>query len=173
MVTAKESVEGGDATRRKVFIAVGLLTAIIIALMVYWATRPRTPNNTRTELHLENALRAGSPEFEQLRQKLVVEFVPDNDAFESTSALGGLSMTMRPKVRNFTGRTLGGLELQATVVDLEGQPVQSRAYVFPRPGQAFELENNKVFEPLLVMEGFKKEQVRANIRVEVTGLTVK
>ena len=174
MVTAKESIESGDATRRKVFIVVGLLTALLVALAVYWAMRPRTPNNSTAELRLQNAVRAGAPDFAALRPKIVVDFVPDEDAFESTRPLGDIVMELHPKVRNFTGRTLTGLELQASVVDLEGKPVQTHTYIFPHPPQtAFELEPNKVLSPSLVMEGFKKEDIRANIKLDVTGFTVK
>jgi hypothetical protein len=174
MATAKESVEAADATRRKVFIVVGLATALLVALMVYWAVRPRTPNNSSAELRLPNALRAGSPEFAELHPKIVVDFVPDEDAFESTRPLGDIVMELHPKVRNFTGRTLTGLELQATVVDLEKKPVQTHTYVFPHPPEtSFALEPNKVLTPSLVMEGFKKEDVRANIKIDVTGFTVR
>ena len=174
MATAKEDIESGDATRRKVFIVVGLLTALLVAGMVYWAMRPRTPNNSSAELHLPNAIRAGAPEFNDLRSKIVVDFVPDEDAFESTRPLGDIVMELHPKVRNFTGRTLTGLELQATVVDLDGKPVQTHTYIFPHPPQTtFELEPNKVLTPSLVMEGFKKEDVRANIKIDVTAFTVR
>ena len=119
-------------------------------------------------------MRAGAPEFAQLRPNIVVDFVPDEDAYESTRPLGDIVMELHPKIRNFTGRTLTGLELQASVVDLEGKPVQTHTYIFPHPPQTtFELEPNKVLTPALVMEGFKKEDVRANIKINVTGFTVK
>ena len=174
MATAKESIETGDATRRKVFIVVGLLTALLVALAVYWAMRPRTPNNSSAELRLANAVRAGAPEFAELRAKIVVDFVPDEDAFESTRPLGDIVMELHPKVRNFTGRTLTGLELQAAVVDLAGKPVQTHTYIYPHPPQTtFELAPNKILTPSLVMEGFKKDDVRANIKIDVTGFTIR
>jgi hypothetical protein len=81
-------------------------------------------------------------------------------------------MDMKPKVRNFTGRTITGLELQATVVDLENKPVQTKTVIaIPRLQPA--LEPNKVLEVPIHMEGFKKEDVRANIRIAVTGVIVK
>ena len=172
MVSAKEDIEAGDATRRKVFIVVGLLTALIVAGMVYWAMRPHTPNNSSAELRLANALRAGAPEFNDLRSKIVVDFVPDEDAFESTRPLGDIVMELHPKVRNFTGRTVTGLELQCTVVDLDNKPLQTKT-VIPVPRIQPELEPNKVLVVPIRMEGFKKEDVRANIRVNVTGVIVK
>ena len=173
MVTPKQEIEAGAATRRKVFIAVGLVTALLVAAMIFWATRPHVANNTIVEPRLEGALRAGAPEFERLRQNIKVDFIADEDATESTRPLGDIVMEMRPKVRNFTGRTLTGLELQATVIDLEGQPIQTHTVIIPHPPQTeFTLENNKVLEPVLVLEGFKKSDLRANVRINVTGLIV-
>src|SRR5918912_46533 len=141
MATAKESIEAADATRRKVFIVVGLATALLVALMVYWAVRPRPRNDRDVQPQLAGALRAGAPEFDELRQKIVVDFVPDEDATESTRPLGDIVMEMRPKVRNFTGRTITGLELQCTVVDLENKPLQTKT-VIPVPRIQAELEPN-------------------------------
>ena len=172
MATAKESIEAGDATRRKVFIVVGVVTALLVALMVYWALRPHPRNDRDVQPQLAGALRAGAPEFEQLRQKIVVDFVPDEDATESTRPLGDIVMEMRPKVRNFTGRAITGLELQCTVVDLENKPLQTKT-VIPIPRIQAELEPNKVLVVPIRMEGFKKEDVRANIKVAVTGVIVR
>ena|SRR5947209_8226808 len=172
MVTPKQEIEAGAATRRKVFIVVGLLTALIVAGMIFWAMRPHVANNSSVEPRLEGAVRAGAPEFEQLRQYIKVDFIPDEDATESTRPLGDIVMEMRPKVRNFTGRTLTGLELQATIVDLDNKPIQTHT-VIAIPRLQPELEPNKVLEVPIRMEGFKKTDVRANIRIEVTGVKVK
>ncbi len=172
MATAKESIETADATRRKVYIVVGLATALLVALMVFWATRPRPRNNSEVQPQLAGALRAGAPEFEGLRQKIVVDFVADEDATESTRPLGDIVMVMQPKVRNFTGRTITGLELQAAVVDLDGKPLQTKT-VIPIPRTQPELAPNKVLEVPIRMEGFRKDDVRANIQIAVTGVIVK
>jgi hypothetical protein len=161
-----------DAGRRKIFIIAGLATALVVAALVYWATRPAA---RIAEPRLEGAVRAGSPEFAQVADRIVVEFIPDQDAFESTRPVGDIVMTLRPTVRNFTGRTLAGLELKATVVDLEGNAVRERTVVaIPNAaaGRA-ELENNKAVEVPIMMEGFRKEDVRANIRIEKTAFKFK
>lgn len=172
MSFAKQNIAEEDASRRKVFIIVGIITAILIAGMIYWAMRPHVSNNSDVQPHLEGALRAGAPEFAQIRERLIVDFNADQDATESTRPLGDIVMVMTPKVRNFTGRTINGLELQATVVDLDGKPVQQRT-VLPIPRIQSELDNNKVLEVPIRMEGFKKSDTRANIKIEVTGVKFK
>ena len=169
MSTIRANTEEADASRRKVFIVVGLVTALLVAALVYLATR-RSDDGPAAQPRLVGALRADSPEFAQLRERVVVEFIADQDAFESTRAVGDIVMTLRPKVRNFTGRTLSGLELKATVVDLEGNPVRERTLIaIPAAGRT-QLENNKVAEVQIMLEGFRKDEVRANARVEVTGV---
>lgn len=170
MSTIRANTEEADASRRKVFIVVGLATALLVAALVYWATRP---GGASQQPRLEGAMRVDSPEFAQMRERVVVEFIPDQDAFESTRAVGDIVMTLRPKVRNFTGRTLSGLELKATVVDLGGRPVRERTVIaIPASGRT-ELENNKVAEVPIMLEGFRKDEVRANARVEVTAVRFK
>ncbi len=163
-----------DAARRKVFTIVGLLTAVLVAGMIFWATRARPGGNGAPPVQpqLAGAIRAGAPEFAQLRERVVVDFTPDDDATESTRPLGDIVMVMTPKVRNFTGHTLTGLELQATVIGYAGAPLQTRT-VIVIPDRQPELDNNKVLEVPIRMEGLRKDDVRANIKIEVTGFKVK
>jgi hypothetical protein len=170
MSSTRTSVDESDSSRKMIFIVVGLAGALLIALLVYWATRP-TPH--AGEPHLENALRADSPEFAQWRDRIAVDFIPDQDAFESTRAVGDIVMTMRPKIRNFTGRTLSGLELKVAVVDLEGKPIRERTVIAIPNGAAgaTELENNKVLVVPILMEGFKQTDVRANIKLDASSIT--
>jgi hypothetical protein len=163
-----------DASRRKIFIIAAVVSALLIAALIFWATRTGSKGATQ-QPRLADAIRSDSPEFAQLRERLVVDFNPDEDAFESTRPVGDIVMTMRPKVRNFTGRTINGLELLATVVDLDNNPVRQRTKIAipnAETGQS-ELEPNKVIVVPILMEGFRKDEVRANIRVEVTGVKFK
>ncbi|MDQ3754641.1 MAG: hypothetical protein M3371_07915 [Acidobacteriota bacterium] len=169
MSYTKQNMEEGDASRRKIFIVIALVAALPIAGLVYWVTRSSPQSGPP---HLENALRPGSPEFEGMRERVVVEFDPDTNATEATRPLGDVVMTITPTIRNFTGRTLNGLELRATVVDSQGQPVQEKT-VIPIPNRQPELENNKVLQVPITMEGFRKTDTRANIKIELTGVRFK
>jgi hypothetical protein len=160
-----------DASRRKIFIGAAIVSALLIAALVFWATRSGT-SGAGQQPRLEGAIRADSPEFAKIRELLVVDFSPDDHALESTRAVGDIVINMTPTVRNFTGRTVNGLELQATVVDPVGNAIQQRT-IIPIPNRQPELEHNKVLEVPIRMEGFKKDDVRANIRVELTGVKFK
>ncbi|HJR06651.1 MAG TPA: hypothetical protein VJ842_05295 [Pyrinomonadaceae bacterium] len=173
-MSAKPNNDADDASRRKIFIIAAIVSALLIAALVFWATRSRPTNGTNQQPRLADAIRADSPEFAQLRDKIVVESLPD-EATESPRPAGDIVMTLHPKVRNFTGRTITGLELLATVVDLDNKPVRQRTKIAVPNAETglSELEHNKVIMVPILMEGFKKDDVRANIRVEVTGVKFK
>lgn len=175
MSSIRVNTEEADAGRRKIFIVVGIVTAVIVAALVYWATRPGGGGAGGGAAQLEGATRPDSPEWAQVSDRIVVEFIPDQDAFESARAAGDIVMTMRPNVRNFTGRTLTGLELKVTVVDLDNNPVRERtAVVIPNAAQGVtELEHNRATKVQIMMEGFKPTDVRANIRVEKTAFRLR
>src|ERR1044072_8596842 len=83
--------------------------------------------------------RAGGADFEKYRTLIKID---DIEATESARAVGDIVMTLFGTVRNFTGRTLNGLELRVAVVDLEGKPVKERTLLVI-PNQKQELENNQ------------------------------
>ena len=174
MSAAKFNHDADDASRRQIFIGAAIVSALLIAALVFWATRSGD-GEAGQQPRLEGAIRADSPEFAQLRERVVVDFDPNENAFESSRPVGDIVMTLRPRVRNFTGRTISGLELLATVVDLSGNPVRQRTKIAVPNAETglAELEHNKVLEPTIIMEGFKKDDVRANIRIEVTGVRFK
>jgi hypothetical protein len=171
MFETKENLVEADGSRRKIFAVVALITVIVVGGAVYLFLR-HASSIPGGQARLEGALRPGMPEFDQYRDRIFIDFNPDENATESTRPLGDIVMTIRPTVRNFTGRTITGLELRATVVDLAGQPVKERTVV-PIPGRQAELEPNKTMQVTILMEGFKKEDERANIHIEVTGMKFK
>jgi hypothetical protein len=172
MSTIRANTEEADASRRKIFIVVGLVTALLVAALVYLATRRSDDGGQAAQPRLEGALRADSPEFAQARDRIRIDYIVDNDTGDSVSAIGGRTITPTPTIRNFTGRTISGLELKASVLDLEGQPVRERT-VIAIPNAAAgrtELEPNKFVKISIPIEGFKKEDTTANVRIEVTGV---
>ena len=121
---------------------------------------------------IEGALRPGSPEFDQYRQKIPLD---KPEATEAARAIGDIVMTLKTTVRNFSGRTINGLEIYAAVVDSQGKPVKERTVVAVpsrRTGQ-MELEHNQVLEVPVMLEGMRKEDDRANIKMEVTAIRFK
>src|SRR3954469_15923500 len=164
--------DAGDKTRRTVFVVAGLVAVLlIVGIVFYLKTRPESTQATAlVDQKLEGGIRSSAPEFEKYRQYVQLD---EPEAEEQESLAGGLSMTLATTVRNFSGQTLTGLEVRGTVVDLQGKPIKDRTIiVIPSAGLA-ELENNKTARIKVTIPGFKKEDVRANIKMDVTAVKMK
>ena len=155
---------------RTLIIAVAIIAALLIAVLFYFlmrATGGGTPAPT-----LEGAIRQGSPEFEQYRERIMLD---EPEAFEAGRPLGDIVMTLQTTVRNFSGKTLSGLEIRGAVVDHQNQPIKQRTVIIiPSAGQGVtELAPNKTVQARVVLDGMTDKDDRANIRMEITGFKFK
>lgn len=123
------------------------------------AQQPNAPQLTR----------AGSADFEKYQPLIKIDGL---EAEEAARPIGDIVMTLHGTARNFTGRTLNGLEVYAAVVDLEGKPVKERT-VSVIPARQPELDNNQTIKVNVLLEGISKQATRANIKMEVTGFSFK
>lgn len=153
---------------RTTIIVVAIIAAVAIGGLFYLLMR-QTNTGGNPQPRLAGALRPGTPDFEKYRAQIVLD---EPEAEQANSVLGGLTMTLQTTVRNFTGRTITGLEMWAAVVDHRGQPVKERIFVVI-PARQPELEPNKTLVVPIKLEGMKDEDDRANIKMEVTGVTLR
>ena len=168
----EQSIDQPDKSSRTIFIVIvvvsALMIAIFIAFLMYTKKQPTGPDAQPT---LQGALRPGSPEFEKYRELIKMD---DPEADEAARPVGDIMMTLFTTVRNFSGRTINGLEMKGTVVDLEGKPIKERTMIIiPNPNYTTELDNNKTLFVRIPLEGFTKNDVRANIKIEITGIKFK
>ncbi|HWS54133.1 MAG TPA: zinc ribbon domain-containing protein [Pyrinomonadaceae bacterium] len=149
-----------DGSRRAIFIAVAVVGALLVAGLAWWASRPSArPGEER----LADAVRPGAAEFPG-PDRLIVDFRPDDNAEIGPTALGTWAVTMRPVVRNFTGRTVNGLEFRAAGLDLSGNVIRERTFVTQQ-----EIEPNKVHTPAISVN-FPQDNKPADLRLELTGV---
>ena len=166
METEKGVSESGSP--RTTIIVVAIIAAVAIGGLFYLLMR-QTSTGSTPQPRLAAALRPGTPDFEKYRSQIVLD---EPEAEQANSMLGGLTMTLQTTVRNFTGRTITGLEMRAAVVDHQNRPVKERTFVVI-PTRQPELEPNKTLVVPIKLEGMKEEDDRANIKMEVTGLTLR
>ena len=157
-----------DKSPRVIIIAVALVAAVLIGGVFYVLMRKSMRDSP--PLRLDNAIRAGSPDFEKYKKLIPLD---DPEADESPRALGDIVMTLHTTARNFTGRTIIGLEVHAAVVDHQNQPVKERTVVILPNSERGELEPNKTMFVGVRLEGMTETDDRANIRMEVTGFRFK
>jgi len=167
MATGDRQLPETNDSSRKVIIIVAIIAALAIGGLFYFLMR--ASSRTKVESTLEGAIRPGSPEFAEYAPKIFVE-APEAD--ESKRALGDIVMNLQTTVRNFTGRTLIGLEIRGMVVDHQGKPVRQHTVVVI-PTRKPELEPNHSMAVRLRLEGMTDSDDRANIKMEVTGFKFK
>lgn len=156
-----------EKPRRTLIIVVALIAAIFIGGFFYLLLRSTTtPEPPPT---LANAIRAGSPEFEQYKTKILID---KPEATQATNALGGFQMFLETTVRNFTGRTITGLEMRGAVLNHQGLALKDRTIVVI-PTKRAELETNKAMTVTIPINGLRESDDRASVWVEVTGFTLR
>lgn len=166
MSTFDKEVEENNRTLWTIYIVIAIISLLLIGGVVYIA---RKPASGVQQTRLEGALRAGSPDFEKSKARITVD---KPEAMEGARAIGDIVMTLTTTVRNFTGKTIDGLEMRGAVVDLEGNTVKERTVVvIPNTAAGItELEPNKVLAVPILLEGMSKDADRANISMEVTAI---
>jgi flagellar basal body-associated protein FliL len=168
MATPERQVPETEDSQRKIIIVVAIIAAVAIAGLFYFLMR--ATGGGSVEPTLQGAIRSGSPEFAEYQSKIVLD---PPEAYESKRALGDIVMNLQSIARNFTGRTLSGLEVKGMVVDHQGKPVREHTVVVLPNSQQTELEPNRTMAVQVRLEGMTDKDDRANIRMEVTGFKFK
>ena len=167
MAAPDRRIEASESNRTLI-IGVAVVAAIVIAAVFYVLMRLSAGSSPPGDT-LQGAIRAGSPQFEEYKARIVLD-APE--ASESNRALGDIWMGLSTTVRNFTGKTLNGLEIRAAVVDYEGKPVKERT-VAVIPARQPELSPNKTMAVTIPVDGMKQTDARADIKMEVVGFRFK
>ena len=162
MASFGERREERDKSRLIIYGAVTVVALLLLGGLAYLATRPSAPPG---EERLTGAIRPGSPEFPG--EKLVVDFDPDEDAVIGGNALGNHVVTMKPTVRNFTGRVVNGLEFRAAGLDIHGKTIRERSFVAEQ-----EIEPNRTASPAIGLN-FPADNRPAQLKLELTGVRFK
>lgn len=168
MVTSQPQVKHPDESRRKIIIISAVIAAVVIAFLFYFLLRATSGDTVQPVL--EGAIRAGSPEFEQHRSKIVLD---DPDAHEAKRGIGDIWMSLETTARNFTGRTINGLEVRGAVIDHQGKAVKERTVIVVPGGAVRELGPNDTMRVQVTLDGMTDNDDRANIRMDVVGFKFK
>jgi hypothetical protein len=168
MVTEERQVPGPDGSRRNIIIIVAVVAAIVLAGLFYVLMRAST--TAPADPVLQGAVRPNSPEWAEPASKIHLD-APE--ATEAKRALGDIVMNLQTTVRNFTGRTLTGLEIKGAVVNRQGQPVRERTVVVVPTQLQPELEPNRTMLVQIQLVGMTDTDERANIKMEVTGFKIR
>jgi hypothetical protein len=169
MSTSEKDIAESSRSVKITYGVVGIISLLLIGGILYIARKPAATGSGQAKL--ENALRPGSPDFEKYKALITVD---KPEATEGARAIGDIQMRLTTTVRNFTGKTIDGLEMRGAVVDIEGKTVKERTIiVIPNNARGVqELDPNKTLDVPIVLEGMTKEADRANIKMEITAIRV-
>jgi hypothetical protein len=156
-----------EKSQMTLIVVVAAIAAVVIGGFFYLLLRKSVA--TGPPPTLQGAIRPGSTDWDKYIKLIALD---DPEADEAKRALGDTVMTLHTIARNFTGRTIAGLEVRGAVVDHDGKAVKQRTVVVV-PGRQAELEPNKTMRVSILIDGFTDEDDRANIKMEVTGFILK
>lgn len=153
-------------SKKAFWIAAAVAALAIAGIVAVILTRPTTEEYQQQTI--EGAFREGSPEFAALTKKIAVENDTERTT-ESPVAMGTIQMSIWGRVRNLTGKTITGLELKVSVVDLAEKTIKEKTEIIIPKKQA-SIEPFQVMPVNVIMDGFHKEDNRANIHWKVTAI---
>jgi len=156
-----------EKRKRTLIIVVAVIAALLIGGFFYLLLRKSVASSPPQTL--QGAIRPGSPDWDRYIKLIALD---DPEADEAKRALGDTVMTLQTTARNFTGRTITGLEVRGAVVDHDNKPVKQRTVVVI-PGRQPELDPNKTMRVSILIDGFSDSDDRANIKMEVIGFVLR
>ena len=152
----------------------GLLIGAVIgivaigAVVLYLSTKPS--EDEQVAQILKGSYHEGSPEFADLTKDIIISTDLDKTV-ESPTGLGTISMWIGGKIHNKGDKVINGLEVSVWVVtQFKEKLKEKRVLVIPR--QQPVLNPGETIPITLTLDGFNKNDDRADIRWKVTAIRV-
>ncbi len=153
----------------KIFPLALLIAAGLIAGAIWlWSFQPSIEQQKQKAM--EGAFLENSPEFDQYTKDIVIQTDADG-TMQSMTGMGTMMMSIPAGIRNKGGRTINGLEVRVGVVDSFGKIIKEKI-VNVVPQQHKSLQPGQTVPVRATVEGFSKEDDRANVRWKVTAIRV-
>ena len=149
----------------------GLLIGVVIALVliggaIFLLSR-KPPVSEQAAQLIASAYQEGSPEFNDLSKDIII--ATDDRTVESPTGLGTISMYIYGKIHNKGTKTIDILQVDAAVVTQFNQVLKSKR-ILVVPVQQATLGPGETIPITLTLDGFSRDDDRANIRWKVTAI---
>lgn len=154
----------------KVLVGAMLVAAALVAGALWlWTFQPTLEEQKQQQL--AGAFLEGSPEFAGYTNNLIIT-TDMNRTTESPLGLGTIQMSIHGDIRNKGDKTINGLEVKVSVVDVNNKIVREKKTMavpnqLNRVDKLLPGETIHVFVP---MDGFSKTDDRANVRWKVSAI---
>ena len=150
----------------KTFVVAILIAVVVIAGLILLLSR-RPPVDDQMAQLVASAYHEGTPEFAELSKDIIIS--TDDRTVQSPTGLGTISMYIYGKIRNKGDKTIDILEINAAVITQFNQVLKEKK-ILVVPVQQATLDPGQTIPVTLALEGFSKDDDRANIRWKVTAI---
>ena len=148
-------------------LIVGFVIALVLIAGIIWFLSRTPPADQQMAQLVASAHHEGTPEFNDLAKDIII--ATDDRTVESPTGLGTISMYIYGKVRNKGKRTIDILEINAAVITQFNQVLKEKK-ILVVPVQQPTLQPDDTIPVTLALDGFSKDDDRANIRWKVTAI---
>lgn len=168
MFEEKKNEQESPPSRARALLIMGGIGLLVVLSFIWLASQALKPPQSAAP-GLEDALRAGAPEFEAYRDKLSFD---DKEIIVHPNMIGMAQYEVRAKLTNNGERAVAGVELLGRMIDLNDKVIaQSTSVPIPRlrreplaPGESMRI-SVKVDAPAKVSEAEVKD-----VTVDLQGL---
>ena len=150
-----------------VLIGAMLAAAAIVAGGV-WLLTFQPNRDEQKQQQLVGAFLEGSPEFEEYTKQMVITTDFDRTT-ESILGLGTIQMAIHGTIRNKGDKTIDGLEVKVSVVDIKNQIIKEKKTMVV-PNQSQIIQPGEIIKVFVPVDGFSKDDDRANVRWKVSAI---
>ena len=152
---------------RKTGLIIGAVIGIVAIGLVVWLASFRPSMEDQMSKILEGSYREGSPEFERITKDIIIS--TDENTVQSPNGFGKISMYIAGKIRNKGDKVINGLEVNCGVVNQFNEVLKEKRVLVVPTKQAL-LEPGQTISVNTQIDGFDKDDDRANIRWKVTAI---
>lgn len=149
----------------KIFI-VGIVVGLIAIGLVIWLLSFKPPIDEQMAKILQGSYTQG-PQYEELQKDIVIS--TDPNTVESPTGLGTISMFINGKIHNRGTKTMDIVQVNVAVVTQFGQVLKEKK-ILVVPVQQGQLGPGETIPITLTLDGFTKDDDRADIRWKVTAI---
>ncbi|HQU85528.1 MAG TPA: hypothetical protein PKY59_20505 [Pyrinomonadaceae bacterium] len=160
----KQKEKKGFNTTFLLAIVIGFL---VIGAGIFLLSRQPSFDEQKVKI-LEGSFLEGTPEFTEITKDILIETDLDK-TIQSPTVFGTIMMGISGKIHNKGSKTINGLEVNVAVVTRKNEVLKEKR-VLVVPLQQPTLEPKQTIPITLTLDGFSKEDDRANIRWKVTAI---
>ena len=154
----------------KIFI-VGIIVGLIAVGVAIWLLTFKPPVDQQLAKILETAYKEGSPEYKELNKDIIVS-TDEKNTVESPTGLGTISVFIHGNIHNKGTKTIDILEVSVVMVT-QFNDVLKEKRILVVPVQQALLEPGQTIPITLTLDGFNRNDDRANIHWKVTAIHAK